>query len=205
MRVARSEQQATGRQRRMSKVLWDIFTGSAPYREVFLRCLHPGIWGRLLLCILYNPKITAAIDESKEVPMAKTELGRDFHTGDTIIRQGELGECMYIIQSGQAEVIQSQDGKETRLAVLGKGDIFGEMAIFQRESRSATVRAITDLRTLTVDKKIFLKRVHEDPSFVFAILKKMSQRIRNLNDELTRARAGNEESSRQERLSGQTK
>jgi len=100
-----------------------------------------------------------------------------------------------MIQSGQAEVVKIQDGQETQLAILDKGDIFGEMAIFQKESRSATVRAITNLRVLTVDKKIFLRRVHEDPSFVFAILKKMSQRIRNLNEELTRAGAKKEEFS----------
>jgi len=193
MRVVRSEQQNTGRKRRLSKVLWDVFTGSAQYREVFLRCFHPGIWGRLLWCIFFNPKTTGVVDDSQEVSMTKTELGRDFHAGETIVRQGEIGECMYIIQSGQAEVVQSQDSSETRLAVLDKGDIFGEMAIFQKESRSATVRAITDLRVLTVDKKIFLQRVHEDPSFVFAILKKMSQRIRNLNIELARAGTQKEE------------
>ncbi|MFC1995247.1 hypothetical protein ACFLVK_02440, partial [Chloroflexota bacterium] len=43
------------------------------------------------------------------------------------------------------------------------------MAIFQKERRSATVRALTDVRVLTVDKRIFLRRVHEDPSFVFGI------------------------------------
>ena len=124
--------------------------------------------------------------------MTKTALGRDFYAGETIVRQGEMGESMYIIQSGQAEVIQSQDGLEIRLATLGKGDIFGEMAIFQKESRSATVRAITDLRVLTVDKKIFLQRVHEDPSFVFAILNRMSQRIRDLNAKLTQLGIQNE-------------
>ncbi len=91
---------------------------------------------------------------------------------------------MYVIQSGQAEVIHSKDDQEVRLAVLGKGDIFGEMAIFQKEVRSATVRALTDVQVLTVDKRIFLRRVHEDPSFVFTILQKMSQRIRGLNEDL---------------------
>ena len=90
--------------------------------------------------------------------------------------------------AGQAEVIQSKEGQEIRLAVLGEKDIFGEMAIFQRESRSATVRALTDVRALTIDKRIFLRRVHEDPSFVFDVLKKMSQRISNLDAELTRIR-----------------
>ena len=96
---------------------------------------------------------------------------------------------MYVIQSGQAEVIHSKEGQEVRLAVLSEGDIFGEMAIFQKELRSATVRALTDVRVLTVDKRIFLRRVHEDPSFVFPILQKMSQRIRVLNEEMVRMKA----------------
>ena len=118
--------------------------------------------------------------------MGKSTLGKEYYTSEVIVRQGETGDCMYVIQSGQAEVLQSNEGQEVRLAVLGKGDIFGEMAIFQKERRSTTVRALTDMRVLTVDKRIFLRRVHEDPSFVFAILQKMSQRVRELNDELVR-------------------
>jgi flavin-dependent dehydrogenase len=205
MRVAVNEQQGAEREHRMSRVLWDMFTGSAQYREVFLRCLHPAIWGRLLLYIFVEPVTTGAAKNSQEELMTKKELGREFRAGETIVVQGEIGECMYVILSGQAEVIKTQDGQETRLAILSKGDIFGEMAIFQRESRSATVRAITDLRVLTVDKKIFLRRVHEDPSFVFAILKKMSQRIRNLNEELTRAGARKEEFSGPKSVAGEMK
>lgn len=189
MRMARSEQRKTCKKRRMSKVLWDMFTGSAPYREVFLRCFHPSFLGRLLFFIFVKPRTISAVKDSQEEFMVKTALGRDFHAGETIVRQGEMGDCMYVIQSGQAEVIQSRDGLEARLAMLGEGDIFGEMAIFQKEARSATVRAITNMRVLTIDKKIFLRRVHEDPSFVFAILQKMSQRIRDLDSELTRIRA----------------
>ena len=117
--------------------------------------------------------------------MDTSSLGRDYKTGDVIVREGEIGDCMYVILSGQAEVMRSTDGEDIRLAVLGKGDIVGEMAIFQKEQRSATVRALTDMRLMVVDRKIFLKRVHEDPSFVFPILQKMSQRIRDLNSELS--------------------
>ena len=121
--------------------------------------------------------------------MSKSVLGRDYRAGEVIVREGETGDSMYVIQSGQAEVIRNKDGREVRLALLGEKDIFGEMAIFQKETRSATVRALTDVRVLTVDKRIFLRRVHEDPSFVFPILQKMSQRVRELDAELTRIRA----------------
>ncbi len=113
-------------------------------------------------------------------------LGRVYEDGEVVIRQGETGDHMFAIQSGQCEVVQESDGGETRLSVLGNGDIFGEMALFEKQPRSATVRALGQVRILTVDKKAFLRRVHEDPSLAYRILKNMSQRIRTLNEELVR-------------------
>ncbi|MBI4334383.1 MAG: cyclic nucleotide-binding domain-containing protein [Chloroflexi bacterium] len=184
MRMARSEQQMTGRQRRMSMVLWDMFTGSAPYRDVFVRCLHPAFWSRLVWNIFVNPRSASTAGPGKEELVDRSGLGREYRAGEIIVRQGEQGDCMYVIQSGQVEVLRSNNGQEVRLAVLGEGDIFGEMAIFQKEARSATVRALTNARVLSVDRKIFLRRVHEDPSFVFTILQKMSQRIREMDAKL---------------------
>ena len=113
-------------------------------------------------------------------------LGKVYGDGEEIVRQGETGDCMYVIQTGQAEAIQGKEGKEVRLAVLGEGDVFGEMALFERMPRSATVRALGEVRVLTIDKKTFLRQVHEDPSLAFRILQKMSYRIRELNAELFR-------------------
>ena len=117
-------------------------------------------------------------------------LGKVYRDGEAIVRQGEVGDCMYVIQAGEAEVFQKREGKEIRLSVLGEGDVFGEMALFEREVRSATIRALGDARVLTVDKKTFLRRVHEDPSFAFRILQKMSNRIRELDAELVRVKTG---------------
>jgi len=68
----------------------------------------------------------------------------------------------------------------------GEGDIFEEMALFEWENRSATVRALGPVRALTVDKMLFLRKVHEDPSVAFRILQKMSYRIRELDAEVLR-------------------
>jgi CRP-like cAMP-binding protein len=116
-------------------------------------------------------------------------LGKVYRDGEDIVHQGDVGDCMYVIQTGQAEAIQDKDGKEVRLAVLGEGDVFGEMALFERMPRSATVRALGDVRVLTIDKKTFLRRVHEDPSLAFRILQKMSYRIRELDTELVRLKS----------------
>jgi CRP/FNR family transcriptional regulator len=116
-------------------------------------------------------------------------LGKVYQPAEIIIRQGDVGDCMYVIQEGQVEVLQEKDGKEVRLAVLGAGDFFGEMALFEREVRSATVRALGQVRVLTVDKKNFLRRIHEDPSLAFRMVQTMSHRIRELDTELVRIKA----------------
>ena len=113
-------------------------------------------------------------------------LGKVYRDGETIVRQGEVGDCMYVIQTGQVEVLQEKNDKEVRLAVLGEGDFFGEMALFEREVRSATVRAFGEVRVLTVDKRTLLRRINEDPSLAFRIVQKMSGRIRELNTEVVR-------------------
>jgi CRP-like cAMP-binding protein len=112
-------------------------------------------------------------------------LGKVYNDGEIIVRQGEVGDCMYVIQEGQVEVIAEENGEEIHLAVREEGEFFGEMAIFDRDVRSATVRALGDVRVLTVDKKNFMRRIHQDPSLAFRIVETMSQRLRELQAELT--------------------
>jgi CRP-like cAMP-binding protein len=115
-------------------------------------------------------------------------LGKVYEDGQVIVCQGEVGDCMYVIQEGQVEVVANEGDDEVRLAVLGERDFFGEMAIFDSEVRTASVRALGPVRVLTVDKKTFLRRIHKDPSLAYHIVQTMSQRIRELDAEVTRLR-----------------
>ena len=107
-------------------------------------------------------------------------LGKVYRDRENIVRQGEVGDCMYVIQEGLVEVVVENEGQEVLIAVRGEGEFFGEMAIFEREVRMATVRALGEARVLTIDEKNFLKRIHEDPSLAYRIVRTMSQRIRAL-------------------------
>jgi CRP-like cAMP-binding protein len=113
-------------------------------------------------------------------------LGRVYQDGEPIVRQGEVGDCMYVIQEGQVEVVVEEGDKEVRLMVLGTGELFGEMAIVEREVRMATVRALGQVRVLTIDQKNFLRRIHEDPSLAWRVVQTMSHRIRELAAEVAR-------------------
>ncbi len=115
-------------------------------------------------------------------------LGKVYQDGEIIIREGEVGNCMYVVQEGQVEIVREGDGEEFHIAMRHQGDFFGEMAIFDREVRSATVRAVGQAHVITVDKKNFLRRVHADPSLAFRLVETMSYRIRELNEILDRLR-----------------
>jgi len=111
-------------------------------------------------------------------------LGKLYSDGEVIITQGDSGNCMYVIQSGEVEVIRDNNGKEVRLAIRKEGDFFGEMALFSKELRSATIRALGDTKILTVDRKNLLKSIQKDPSLAFRIIETLSKRIRDLSEEI---------------------
>ena len=121
--------------------------------------------------------------------MEDGKLGRVYNDGEVIVREGDEGDRMFVIQSGRALVTRISGGQEIPLTELKAGDFFGEMAIINREVRSATVRAVGEVRLLSIDKKNFLRRVHEDPSLAYQILQRMSQKIRDLTDELAQLKA----------------
>ena len=115
-----------------------------------------------------------------------SEIGKLYRPGEVIFHQGDLGNCMYVIQSGTVEVVVRHDAGECCLQTLSEGDVFGEMALFINEPRSATVRARNEVRALTLEKKSFLRRVHEDPSLAFNILQKLCHRVADMNGKLLR-------------------
>ena len=117
--------------------------------------------------------------------MQSNELGKTYHDTEIIIKQGDQGDCMYVIQEGLVEIVLETGRGEVLLALRGKGEFFGEMALFEREARSATVRALGEARVLTIDRKNLLRRMNEDPSVAFHLLQSLSARFRALNAEVS--------------------
>jgi CRP-like cAMP-binding protein len=99
---------------------------------------------------------------------------------------------MYVIQSGNVSILREEDNVEVVVGELGTGDVVGEMAIFEKQPRSATVRSKGRSRILTLDKRAFLRRVHEDPSLAYKIMQKMSGTIRRLDEEMEQLKRSQE-------------
>jgi CRP-like cAMP-binding protein len=121
----------------------------------------------------------------KEEKATDTGLGRFYQDGALIIKQGDPGNCMYVIRSGKVDVIIEENGQETNLTTLQEGDFFGEMSLFEKEKRSTSVKARGQVQIITIDKKTLLKRIKEDPTLAFRLLEKMSLRLRELNQKIS--------------------
>jgi CRP-like cAMP-binding protein len=118
--------------------------------------------------------------------MTRGVLGKVYRDGDVIYRQGELGTCMYVVQQGEVEMLHRRGDKEFSLAVLGPGEFFGERALFDRDVRLATVRAVGDATVLTLEKGNLMRQMHEEPSVAFALMEQMAKRLRTLEQALIR-------------------
>jgi CRP/FNR family transcriptional regulator, cyclic AMP receptor protein len=121
--------------------------------------------------------------------MNEGALGRIYNDGELVICQGDVGDCMYVVQEGKLEVFVENNGEEIHLAYLTVGDLFGEMAVLENEVRSASVRAVGDVRLLTLDKNNFLTRIHQDPSLAYRLMQRLSSQIRLLVKEISHLKA----------------
>jgi CRP/FNR family cyclic AMP-dependent transcriptional regulator len=101
---------------------------------------------------------------------------RTFKAGETVFRQGDAADVMYVVQIGELDVVYQ--GKDVER--LNEGDLFGEMSLISEEPRSATVVARTDCKLVPIDLKAFMFLVEETPYFAVQVMRIMSSRIRHL-------------------------
>jgi response regulator RpfG family c-di-GMP phosphodiesterase len=117
-------------------------------------------------------------------------IAKDFRhfnvkAGDTIIAEGSHGDTYYLIATGEATVLKGSGVGQRELQRLGPGDGFGEMSLVADEPRSATVRAVSDVELLCLDREHFLVLMEEEERFAQRILRLLSQRLRQTNQVAT--------------------
>lgn len=109
----------------------------------------------------------------------------DLKDGDYVFREGDLGTEMYIIHEGKIEILNRMGGKDVVLAVLEKGDFFGEMSVLEDLPRAASARALTDTRLLKINGSTFDQMLRDNPEVAVRMMRKLSRRLRE-TDELLR-------------------
>lgn len=115
-------------------------------------------------------------------PLMKEE---EVEQGTLIFEEGEPGDCMYVIFTGEIEI---HKGKTT-LAVLQAKEVFGELSLLDAETRSATATAKTDCFLFKIDQEPFYELIESRPEVAMGFIKILCKRLRTLNDK-TALRAG---------------
>ncbi len=111
---------------------------------------------------------------------------KTFRDLEVIFEEGDNGNELFRIKKGQINISKKMKGIMTQIAVLREGDFLGEMAIVENEPRSATAIAKGKTVIVVYTKDAFVESVKNNPELALSLLKIMSNRIRNIDNELTK-------------------
>jgi CRP/FNR family transcriptional regulator len=111
---------------------------------------------------------------------------RRFAAGETVFREGDHSNTCYIVRSGHARAIREHsDGRQIALATFGPGDIFGELAMFDDEERSATIEAIDAVDALAILGPDMRRLMLQRPEIAVALASALARRLRATNERLS--------------------
>lgn len=106
----------------------------------------------------------------------------NYHRGDTIIRRGQRGEHLFVVLDGSVDIIrEGKQGTESVIARLGRNDCFGEMSLLTGEPCSATVRAASAVKLMSLHRSDFERLLDESPSISRRLFVVLAQRLRKTN------------------------
>ncbi|MGH3550555.1 MAG: Crp/Fnr family transcriptional regulator [Pseudonocardiaceae bacterium] len=108
-----------------------------------------------------------------------------FPRAHIIFAEGELGDRLYIIQSGKVKIgRKSADGRENLLAVFGPSDMFGELSIFDPGPRTSTATTVTEVKAVSMDRPALREWITKRPEIAEQLLRVIARRLRRTNNML---------------------
>jgi CRP/FNR family transcriptional regulator, cyclic AMP receptor protein len=113
-------------------------------------------------------------------------------SGKVIFEENAEGDRMFIIQEGNVRISKTISGKPHILAVLGKGDFFGEMAIVNRVRRTATATAVGTVKLLAFDRPGFVGMIEKNARIGLNVIDKLCRRLQQANTQIQHLVKGNE-------------
>jgi CRP/FNR family cyclic AMP-dependent transcriptional regulator len=119
--------------------------------------------------------------------IAQFAVPREFEPGEVVFREGDASDTCYIVRDGRARALRThRDGRTLTLATFGPGDIFGELALFEDERRSATVEAIEPTSAVAVLGPDMRRLMSEHAEISARLVIALGRRLRETNERLAR-------------------
>jgi CRP/FNR family transcriptional regulator, cyclic AMP receptor protein len=135
---------------------------------------------------LRNVPLFESLDDKAARKLCQLLESVDHKAKTVLFRTGDEGDAMYLIERGRVRIcVQGTDGRDMTLAVLGRGDFFGEMALLDGQRRSADAIVTEDARLAVLSRNHFLAFVRSSPDIALEMLTALANRLRH-TDELLR-------------------
>jgi CRP/FNR family transcriptional regulator, cyclic AMP receptor protein len=139
------------------------------------------------IALLRHVRLFAGLSGEDLEAIAEVSVSRRYQAGEVVFREGDGGDTCYIVRSGLARAVrQHSDGRSITLSHFGPGDIFGELAMFDEEPRSATVDVIDALEAVAIPGRDMQRLMREYPEIAVKLNTALAQRLRATNERLAR-------------------
>ncbi len=112
-----------------------------------------------------------------------------YRAQERLFEKGDEGDAAFIIIDGEVEVLVPVDGGEQSVAILGKGEIFGELAVICDQTRSSAIAARSELEVLCLDRNVVMNLMREFPDISLEMVRILGGRLERTTQELSKARA----------------
>ena len=137
--------------------------------------------------MLHRVPVFSALSEEDLGRVAEVTVPRRFNADVAVFREGDESNTCYIVHSGRARAVRAHpDGRSITLANFGPGDIFGELAMFDHGSRSATVETIEETELIAILGGDMQRLLREHPEIAVKLVAALGRRLRETNERLAR-------------------
>lgn len=139
------------------------------------------------VALLARVPIFSTLSEEELGRVAEVTVPRSYRAGEAVFHEGDQSDTCYIVRSGCTRAVREHaDGRSIALATFAPGDMFGELAMFDDERRSATVEAIEDTEAIAILGGDMRRLLREHPDIAVKLLAGLGRRLRETNERLAR-------------------
>jgi CRP/FNR family transcriptional regulator, cyclic AMP receptor protein len=143
--------------------------------------------GAETVALLHRVPVFETLGEEELAKVAEVAVPRRLAAGEVVFREGDDSDTCYVVQSGHARAIREHaDGRSITLANFGPGDIFGELAMFDDERRSATVETLEETEVVAILGGDMRRLLRQHPDIAVKLVVSLGRRLRETNERLTR-------------------
>ncbi len=133
--------------------------------------------------LVHRAPLFTALDEAEAISLRASMDSVKIAKGGVLFAEGDNGDHLYVIVEGKLKLgTSSGDGRENLLSILGPGDMFGELSLFDPGPRTSTATAVTDAKLLSLGQNKLLPWLREHPEVSLHLLARLAQRLRRTNE-----------------------